>query len=270
MRRLSISTAWEEARGIFARDGRLLMAVALALVAFPAAVNSLINPKGTAAPMWADIITLATSLVALAGQLALIRLALGPSITVGGAIGHGIRRTPTYLVSVILIVVGLAIIAVPFAFLLTTLGVPLDVKPVAPNLAVFVVGFFYLGLLCFIGVRLILSAPVASAEEIGPIALLRRSWTLTAGHWWRLFGFLLIFLAGAIIVLLAVGTAAGVVIGLFIGRIQPMSAGALVLALVQSLISAAVTTLFAVMVARIYLQIAGPGEGQASVPSSGI
>ena len=32
----------------------------------------------------------------LAGQLALIRLALGPSITVGGAIAHGVRRMPIY------------------------------------------------------------------------------------------------------------------------------------------------------------------------------
>jgi hypothetical protein len=270
MQRLSISAAWEEAKAIFARDGRLLMAVALALVAFPAAVNSLINPRGTGAPVWADIVALGTSLVALAGQLALIRLALGPSITVGGAIGHGIRRTPTYLLSVIVIIAGLAIVAIPLALLLAVLGVPLDVRPIALSPAVLLVGFLYVGLLCFIGVRLILSAPVASAERVGPIAILRRSWTLTAGHWWPLFGFLLIFLVGAVILLLAVGAAVGVVIGLFIGSIQPMSAGALVLALVQSLVSAAVTTLFAVMVTRIYLQLVGRGEAQSSVPSSGI
>jgi hypothetical protein len=35
------------------------------------------------------------------------------------------------------------------------------------------------------------------------------------------------------------------------------------------LISAAITTLFAMMLARIYLQLAGR-EAQASVPSSGI
>ena len=35
MRQLSISAAWEETKAIIARDGSLLMAVALALVALP-------------------------------------------------------------------------------------------------------------------------------------------------------------------------------------------------------------------------------------------
>ena len=63
-----------------------------------------------------------------------------------------------------------------------------------------------------------MSAPVASAEAAGPIAIIRRSWTLTSGHWWHLFGFLLLFFIGAIVLLLAVSAAAGVVAGLFFGN----------------------------------------------------
>jgi MFS family permease len=50
--------------------------------------------------------------------------------------------------------------------------------------------------------------------------------------------------------------------------IAGISAAALVLALVQSLVSAAITTLFAVMLARLYLQLSGR-DVQATVPSSG-
>jgi hypothetical protein len=46
-----------------------------------------------------------------------------------------------------------------------------------------------------------------------------------------------------------------------------MSAAALLIGLIQALVSAGVTTLFAVMLARIYLQLSG--GSQPSVPRSG-
>jgi hypothetical protein len=41
-------------------------------------------------------------------------------------------------------------------------------------------------------VRWALAVPAMLAEGIGPVRGLDRSWTLTRGHWWRLFGILLI------------------------------------------------------------------------------
>ena len=74
MRQLSISAAWEETRAILARDGGLLMTVALALIALPSVVSGLINPGGMSSgggSMWADLIAFIASVIALAGQLAL-------------------------------------------------------------------------------------------------------------------------------------------------------------------------------------------------------
>jgi len=274
MRTVSISAAWEESKAILARDGRLLVTVALALVALPTAVNGLINPSGlntASTPLWIDLVAMIASLIALAGQLALIRLAIGPSITVGSAIVHGMRRMPIYFLSVLLVVVGLVIVAIPLVMALEAMGVPIDSSarvPASPGAVA--VALAYLAVVTFLVVRLILSSPVASAEQRGPISILMRSWNLTSGNWWRLFGFVLAILIGAVILLIAVGSAVGVVIGLLFGSIQPMSGAALVLALVQSIVSAAITTLFAVMLARIYLQLSGAGEAQAGVPSSGI
>ena len=215
MRALSISAAWEETKAILARDGQLLVTVALALVAFPTAVNALVNPdrmNNASTPWWVDLISVLASLIALAGQLALIRLAIGPSITVGGAIAHGLRRMPIYFLSVLMVVVGLIIVALPLVLLLSALGVPVDAKGVPPSPTTIVVGLFYLAIILFFGVRLLLSSPVASAEDQGPIGILVRSWHLTSGHWWPLFGFLLLIIVSAIVLLLAIGSAVGLAV----------------------------------------------------------
>jgi hypothetical protein len=274
MRGLSISTAWDEAKAILVRDGKLLASVALALVALPTAVTGLLNPNGVTdsnAAIWSDIVIIVASLIALSGQLALIRLALGPSITVGGAIAHGIRRVPVYFLAVLIIVVALLVVAVPFALVLSAMGVPLGTAstsmPASP--AIILITVLYLALACFVGVRMVMAAPAASAEPIGSIAVLERSWRLTAGHWWKLFGFLVAFFVGAVVLLLALGATLGVVVTMAMGPVAPMSASALVVALVQALANAVISTLFAVMLARIYAQLAG-FDAQASVPSSGI
>jgi len=271
MGKLSISAAWDETRAILAREGKLLASVALALVALPALVTGLINPRSVSASstsLSGDVLVILASLIALAGQLALIRLALGPSITVGGAIAHGLKRLPVYLVSGILILAVLVVAAIPFVLVLVAMGVPLDAT-MEPSGTVALLALLYMAVVLFIGVRMIMTGPVASAERVGPIAILKRSWSLTAGHFWRLFGFLAIFFIAAMVVLLAIGAAVGVVVGIASGRIEPMSGSALVVGLVQALLNAAITTIFAVMIARLYVQATGGSEAQASVPSSG-
>lgn len=272
MRGLSISAAWDEAKAVAARDGRLFGSVALALIALPAVLIGLVNPSGMAdasGPLWIDITVVIASLVALAGQLALIRLAIGPSITVAGAIGHGIRRMPVYLLAAILILMILLVAAIPFGALLSAAGVAIEAKDLPATPAGIGVVLLYVALVVFIAVRMLMSAPVASAEQAGPVAILKRSWALTAGHWGALFGFVLMFFVGAVVILLALGTVAGVIAGLLLGPIEPMSASALLVALVQGLGNAVVTTLFAVMLARIYVQLAGASEAQSGAPSSG-
>src|SRR5947199_7765964 len=168
MRHLSLSQAWDETKAIIARDGRLFVSVALALVALPAAITGLLSPKGVGSvstSWWIDLVVVVASLTALAGQLALIRLALGPSITVGGAIAHGVRRMPIYVLTAILILVALFLAAMPFALVLTLAGVPLPANGVPPTPPAVVGGLLYFALICFIAVRMLMSAPVASAER---------------------------------------------------------------------------------------------------------
>lgn len=271
MRDLSLSQAWDETQAIIAREGRLFVSVALALVALPAAVTGLISPgsMGSASPWWIDLLVIVATLIALSGQLALIRLALSPSITVGGAIGHGIRRLPIYFLSALLIVVAMFVAAIPFAVVLTAMGVQLTANGASAPASASIAAVLYLALIIFVGVRMLMSAPVASAEDVGPIAIIRRSWELTAGKWWRLFAFLLMIFVAALALAIAVRAASGVVVEVVLGPVEPMSASALVVAVLLAVLNSALTVLLAVMLARIYVQLAGRGGAEASVPTTG-
>lgn len=271
MGHLSISRAWDETKAIVARDGKLFTSVGLALIALPTAVSTVIMPSGRSqsTALWVDIVIIIASLVVLAGQLALIRLAIGPSITVGGAITHGLRRMPFYFVAVLLIVIVLVLAAIPFATVLAAAGVNLDQAARQVSGPLLIGALLYCALLVFVAVRMIMAAPAASAEHIGPVRIILRSWSLTHGHFWRLLGFLLLFFIAAIVVLMAVQSAVILVTTMTLGRADPMSASALVMALVQGLANAAVSGFFVVMIARLYVQLAEGGATQASVPSSG-
>ena len=273
---LSISRAWEETKARIATDGRLFSVVAAALVVLPALVLGVISPRtpSTEPTLLSVCIVLLSSLLALIGQIAIIRLAIRPAVSVGEAIAHGAKRLPVYFVAGLIVALALVIAAIPFFVALAASGVPIgsgdeaamrEALAQSPLALLFL--FLFVALACFVGIRMLMSSPVASEEPAGPIAILKRSWDLTAGHWWRLFGFLILFLIGAGIAMAAIGWAVSLVATMLFGPVEPMSVSALIVALVDAIANAVVTVILAVMLARIYVQLAG-GES-ASVPSSG-
>jgi hypothetical protein len=272
MAQLSLSRAWEETRGIFARDGGLLTAVALAMFVLPETVVGLITPPSgaTMSPV-GRAVWIVGMLIGLIGQLALVRLALGPSTTVGQAIQNGARRFLPTFGALLMVGIAVALIVIPLLVLLMmagVVGVPVEGQQPPPSFALFVVLVAIASLL--VSVKFTMAVPISIGEEPGPLEILKRSWRLTSGHYWRLLAFIVLLLVTTTILLLAAQSVGGIAAQLIGGRVAPFTLGALVLALVLSIVSAAVTTLFAVMLARIYLQLAGRGEAQAGVPSSGI
>ena len=271
MGHLSISKAWDESKAITEKDGRLIGAVALALVGFPALIGGLVAPKGLfdpAVPGWALGIGLVASIIGVAGQLAIVRLAIGPSTTVGDAITHGLKRMPIYVVAAFILFCGLILLAIPLALAVVALGLPMDEAALKASPAFGLLALVYFAVAIFFGVRMLMMSPAASAETIGPVKIIGRSWHLTSGHWWRLFGFLATFMVGAVVAMIVVGTAMGIVVDMALGPVDPLSASAAVMGLAQGIVNAAVTALLAVMLARIYVQLAGPET--ASVPSTGV
>lgn len=263
MAKLSLSRAWDESREVLTHDGKLLSIVAVALIAFPSTIQAMVTPTAPAGELppagsWI-IVAIVAALIAIVGQLAIIRLAIGPQTSVGEAIGHGARRMPAYFAAVLIWVVPVAILTL---FLFSAM------RGETPSPAA-ALGFVLLMLaVIFVVVRLILMPAVASTERAGPVAILQRSWALTSGNWWRLFGFLLVFIIAAVCVIAAVAAVIGSIVALILGPPEHMSVGALIIALVTQLLISAISVIYFAMVGRIYLQLGG--RSAAGVPTSGI
>jgi hypothetical protein len=112
--------------------------------------------------------------------------------------------------------------------------------------------------------------PLAAAETANPLRLLSRSWQLARGHYLRLLAFILIVFMGLGAVVLLIQLGVGSVVLLLLGPANAGSLSALVIGLVAGTIQACFTVVTAVMLARIYVQLAGRGEAYAGVPNSGI
>ncbi|MFL6794204.1 MAG: hypothetical protein ACJ8D6_04035 [Sphingomicrobium sp.] len=264
MAKMSLSKAWDETRTVLGREGKLFAAVALAMIFLPGVIVGVVEPEQTPATIMAGGTTtwliLLTALIGLVGQLAMIRLALGPATSVRDAIAHGARRMPFYFAATMIWIVPLVVALLLF-------GKVFEAKPQEASGAQLLAVCIIVVALLYLVVRLILISAVASAEAVGPIGMLKRAWVLSKGHWWRLFGFVLLFGLAAVVLLGAVGAISGIVAGLLFGAAEPMSVAALFVALFTELASALVTTVFIVMIARLYAQASGLSS--VSVPASG-
>lgn len=267
MSKLSLSRAWEETTAVLARDGRLFIAVALALFVLPGLILNVSMPEtepGQFPPVgpWMAV-GLVALLVSLVGQLAVIRLAMEPHVAVGDAIVHGLRRLIPYVVAALMWIVPILIVG-------SVLYGVLELNQTRPSVPAALALLLLTAVGVFLGIRLMLSSAVASAENTGPFSILHRSWELSSGNWWRLFIFLLLFGIGAVCLLWAVESVAGVLVRMVVEDSGPRSIGGLLVAIVSQLISALLSVAFFVMLARIYVQRSGTGATQGSVPKSGI
>lgn len=266
MSKLSLSLAWEETVAALARDGRLFVAVGLALFVLPGLVLDVSMPvvepgKFPPAGPWVAV-AIGALLVTLVGQLTVIRLGLEPHVAVGEAIARGVKRLLSYVGATLCWLVPILILG-SLLYGLTEAGQ--SGVAVAASLALILLSVLF----AFLSVRLMLLSPVATAENIGPVAVLRRSWELSRGNWWRLFAFLFLFGLGAICVILAVNSVAGLIVRLIVEDAGPRSLGGLLIALISQVVSAVLSVVLFVMLARIYVQRSGSAAVQPSVPSSG-
>jgi hypothetical protein len=265
MSRLSLSAAWDESKAIFARDGGLILTVALALLVLPEIVAGVVSPPTSAQGAGGRLLALAMAFVGVIGQLSIIRLALGPSTTVGQAIAHGARRFPATLGALAILIVIIGVIVIPLLVILLMTGViamPVEGQPPPQSFST-VLLLIVVGCL-FLAVKFIMTVPVASAEEVGPLTILKRSWNLTLGHYLALLGVEMLLLVAALVLLLSAQFVGGG-IAAALGRIEPFSASALVLSAFMGLAQAAFTVLASIMLARIYVQLAAGSESVEQV-----
>lgn len=254
MTKLSIGRAWSESTAAVKRDGRLIVPVALAFAVVPATLFALAVPPAPAGQMpepgrWALLYPLLI-LAALIGQMAIMRMAIGPAASVGEAIRHALRRAPP-------VVAAALIFALPAMLILLPIAMPVVANPTnPPPMAALLFLVASLVLLC-LWVRLMLMTASGVAETIGPIAIIKRSWSLTRGHFWRLLAMVALFGIVAWIAISAVHWVVGSVVIVALGKPEPWSVAALLVALIAAIAQTVASVLFAVLLARIYVQLAG-------------
>ncbi|MCJ8155824.1 hypothetical protein [Sphingomonas sp. LaA6.9] len=254
MKTLSISAAWNEASAFVKREGSLLFPVAFALIALPSilfqATAPVPVPGEQSEPSFWPLFFLPMLLVTLLGTLTLTIMALHPGTIVKDAIAGASRRVLPVFGAIFLFGLVVALIATPIA--VASAGAQVGIGAGLVGLLLFAT----IPVLLFVCVRLMLVNVVGANEVIGPFAMLRRSWALTAGHFWKLLGFLMVVTIVVVVVAIAVNAIGGIFVSLAVGQPDPGSLPAVLILILSGLLNAIVSVFVTAAIARIYAQLA--------------
>jgi hypothetical protein len=270
--KLSIGKAWEETSAFLGREAKLVAPVALATFALPSILAKWAYPGGGAGGA-AGLVMMLVLVAVLIGQMTVILLVNGWRGSIGEAMGKAASRLPILIGALIIVFLPIVILAT-FALggMLVSAGItdPAALTPEAlARMPVFLWAVIILSIfLIFLGVRMFPVSAIAASESVGPVALLKRSWQLTRGVFWRLL--VLVILLGLIALVLdwAVTAVVGSIAALTAGELKAFNTSALVVALASGLVGALVSTVSAAMVGRVYAQLAGPEASVPTVPRS--
>ena len=266
---LSIGKAWEETSAFLGREAKLVAPVALATFALPAILAGWAFPMGGTGG-GAGLLMVLVLLVALIGQMTVILLVNGWRGSIGQAMGTAARRLPALVAALVIVFLPIAIIAT-FAVggSMFRAGIT-DPAALTPEMLAKMPAFLW-GVLLFtilmivLGVRMFPISAITVSEPAGPIALLKRSWRLTRGTFWRLLA--LVILLGLVAVVLdwAATAVVGSIAALVAGEPKPFNTSALLVALATGFVGALVSSVSAAMAGRVYAQLAAP---ETTVPNT--
>lgn len=252
MKKLSIARAWEETVALVRQESGLLLLISFGLIALPAIIlqsaTPQVQPGETPSPGLWSLLFVPTVILSILGSLTITVLAIGAERNAGEAFSRALRRFLVVLGAALLLGIGVALIALPLVLVMSLL---IQSEASLTFLVGMVVGLAFI----FVWVRMMLMTPVAAAESGGPVAVLKRSWSMTRGHVLRLVGFIILVGIVALVIVFAVGAVGGSLIILLAGQPQDGNLSSVLLALLSGVIQAVIGMLLTVMVARIYVQL---------------
>lgn len=239
--RFSPSAGWDEVRQLLGREMQLLVAIAgvffllpglaLSFVLPPIADVSSIGAIVAAIQPYLPLIIL-VSLVQMVGQLAIWTLVMASDRP---TVGEAIKA---------------ALLFLPFYFLINILTNLI----VGAGLVLFIVPGLYLAS------RLAPVGAIAINEAIrNPLTAIQRSFAVTKGNALPIFAFLLIVGIVFLLISVAVSFVFGTAFAIAGLEMAPGGTGTALLAFVTGIVSAAGTTVFALMQVAIYRQLTGAG-----------
>lgn len=236
----SYNAVWEDTMRLTREHAPLLIAIAGVFVFLPAVAFAIFFKPDQAPPtrdlnqllqqlsdFWVAVApwVLLQSLFNMVGSAAMLRLVLTRGGTVGGALMFGLMLLPFYfllsLLSSLMVGIGFILLIVP--------------------------GLYLIG-------RVMPAAPVMVAENIrNPITALSRSFALTEGKGWAVFG--IIFIVG-IVGAIAIGVSDSIV-GIALTMVAGRELGTLLATIVATVLSCGFAILMVMLYAAIYRALTG-------------
>ena len=262
--KLHLGRALEEVGRAMRQSAGLYLTVALAFGVLPTLVSSLALPNpqtaATQAPLVQFLLLTIVILLGIVGWIAIQRLSL-----LSESVGQAIARSPVPALKMFGVIL---LLALPVAFLMAPFFPSYQSSNPQEQAGAATAISLIMMIVLFPFVRFLLSLPIAAVEGGGVLQIMRRSWRLTRGNTWKLYGLALLFLIVLGLVTFVAQRALGSVILLLLGEPRALSVSALLLALSVQLAQLTITLPFTILVARLYAQATG-GAVQASVPHAG-
>ncbi|MEP5937017.1 MAG: hypothetical protein ABJ239_01705 [Erythrobacter sp.] len=261
--KFDMGQAWNSATELLGKNKDVILVVAGMFIFLPNLALSLlipgldqpqVNPEDTDAVFeafremyqeywWALLIS---TLVQTVGTLSLLTLLTDNSRpTVAEAIKLGGKGLLPYVGTQILLGFGVAIV----------IGLPLGIavaSQIVPLVAI--IGLVSVVAVIYILIKTLLITPVIAIERIyNPVAIFKRSWSLTKGNSFRLFAFFALLVIAVSVLFLIVNGILAVVLAAVGGQVQIIG---------TAVVSGIFNTIFAIVIlavlAGIHRQLAGP------------
>lgn len=261
MAKLSISKAWDETSQFLGKETRLIAPVALAMFLVPTTLLDWAMPGNAASGATALLTMMVVLALGFIGQMTIAALATGWRGSVGEAMSQAAGRVPSVFAALLIVFLPIGLIAgVVLAVALAGAGLtdPAQMTPesIAKLGSVRVTFLICFVLILVIAARLVPLSALAINERPGPVAMIKRCWNLTKGNVGRLIAMTLLLLLAAAILGGAVQAVVGTGVQLAIGPARPFNLSALLIGIAGGLIGAIISAVSAVLVGRIYAQLA--------------
>ena len=261
MAKLDTNAAWKEANAIVSANREVLFALAGVFFLVPSLALAVIAGEPEVLPgmrreqmvaameafyaksWWIVLISAVLQIVGLLAILTLMRDRSRP--TVGEAIRGALPGALSYLAAQFAVVVGLSLIG----------GILIGMAALASPVLAVVTGLLFVAALIFVILRLILVGPVIAVDGVGnPVTAMVRSWRLTQGNFWRMFGFMLLIV---ILFVVVVGIIM-MLIGLVLALASSGEPQRIIAAVFSSALGAVGVVYFAGILAAIHRQLGDP------------
>ncbi|QAY79599.1 hypothetical protein [Sphingosinicella sp. BN140058] len=241
--KFSYSAVWDDTAAMIRAHGSLIAALAGVFIFLPSLLLAYLLPQPVVSdpqqlvPAMTEYLQanwhwlLIENLLNMVGVLAILRLALPDgNSTVGGTIAAAFAILPFYflanMLSSIILVIGLVLLIVP--------------------------GLYLSGRLTPLG------AVIVAENRRNPIDALRRTFEITKGHGWAVFGLVVVIAIAGMIVMLVVNGLLGVIFRLVAGA----EIGGFLTLIIGSATGAAFVAVLTTLYAAIYRNLAAPASAR--------